>query len=235
MLLLLNNMAYKYRDRDILSIPEVDRPREKLIAYGSSRLTNAELLAVVLRTGMKGENVVSLAERILSKFSSKAITTVTYEDLTKVKGLGAAKSTQIVAMFALTKRLSERSDTKEQLLSPKDIWNAMYDIRTNKKEHFVVFYLDARSRQIARETISVGTIDKNIVHPRAVFEPALRYGAAQVIFSHNHPSEDPTPSDKDVLLTRRLVDAGAIMGIEVLDHVIVGKELFFSFEEHKLM
>lgn len=215
-------------------LPKVERPREKLEKYGPEKLSNSELLAILLGTGSKGINVVELSNKILKKFSSDGISKANVKELKNTFGLGSAKACEIVACFELGRRLLQNKQSA-LLLSPQDVWNELKDIRDNKKEHFVIFFLDSRNQEIKREVISVGSLNTNLVHPREVFEPAVRYLAAQIIIAHNHPAGDPSPSQEDSVITKQLVDAGKLLGIEVKDHIIVSKTNFFSFKEHKLL
>lgn len=218
----------------IKDLPKIERPREKLIRYGPEKLSTSELLAILLRTGGKGINVVELANNILKKFSGDGLGKANVKELRNTFGLGIAKACEIVACFELGRRLLQHKQSV-LLLSPKDVWEELKDIRDNKKEHFVIFFLDARNQEIKREIISIGSLNANLVHPREVFEPAVRYLAAQIIIAHNHPSGDPEPSEDDLVITKQLVDAGKLLGIELKDHVIVSNETFFSFTEHKLL
>ena len=218
----------------IKDLPKIDRPREKLEKYGPEKLSNSELLAILLRTGSKGVNVVELSNKILKKFSGVGLAKASVKQLKSTFGLGAAKACEIIACFELGRRLLQNKQSA-LLLSPKDVWEELKDIRDNKKEHFVIFFLDARNQEIKREVVSVGSLNANLVHPREVFEPAVRHLAAQVIIAHNHPSGDPSPSQEDLEMTKQLVDAGKLLGIEVKDHVIVSRTNFFSFKEHKLL
>ena len=218
----------------IKDLPKVYRPREKLEKYGPERLSDSELLAILLRTGSEGVNVVELSSKILKKFSGIGLAKASVKELKSTFGLGAAKACEIVASFELGRRLLQNKQSV-LLLSPQDVWEQLKDIRDNKKEHFVIFFLDARNQEIKREIISVGSLNANLVHPREVFEPAVRHLAAQVIIVHNHPAGDPSPSQEDSEITKQLVDAGKLLGIEVKDHVIVSKNNFFSFKEHKLI
>jgi len=218
----------------IKDLPRVERPREKLIRYGPGRLSSAELLAIILGSGTKSENVVELAGRIFKRFGSEKLPTVTFEDLKNCLGLGPAKSCEIVACFELGKRLLK--DKRAQIyLTPKDIWEELKDVRDHKKEHFIIFYLDSRNQEIKREVISIGSLNTSVVHPREVFEPAVRNYAAHIIVAHNHPSGEPDPSKDDLALTERLLEAGKILGIEVLDHIIVSRNGFLSFKEKGLI
>ena len=218
----------------IKDLPKVDRPREKLEKYGPEKLSNSELLAILLRIGSKGLNVVELSRKILGKFSRNSLAKASFKDLKNTFGLGSAKACEIVACFELGRRFLQNK--KSQIyLTPKDVWNELKDIRDNKKEHFVIFFLDTRNQEIKREIISVGSLNANLVHPREVFEPAVRHLAAQIILAHNHPAGTPAPSQDDLEITEQLVNAGKILGIEIKDHVIVSKTNFFSFKEHKLL
>jgi len=148
--------------------------------------------------------------------------------------LGSAKACEIVACFELGRRLLHNK--KSQIyFTPKDVWQELKDIRDNKKEHFVIFFLDARNQEIKREIISIGSLNANLVHPREVFEPAIRHTAAQIIVAHNHPSDDAEPSEEDKTITQRLIEASKILGIDIIDHIIVTKNNYFSFKEHKLI
>lgn len=218
----------------IKDLPKNDRPREKLEKYGPERLSNSELLAILLGTGVKGVNVVELSNKILKKFSGDGLSKATFEDLKNTFGLGKAKACEIVASFELGRRLLQNKKST-LLLSPKDIWDELRDIRDNKKEHFVIFFLDSRSQEIKREVISVGSLNTNSIHPREVFEPAVRNLAAQVIIAHNHPSGDSEASEDDMETTKQLIEAGKILGIDIIDHVVVTKNNYFSFRDARLI
>lgn len=207
----------------------IERPREKLEKYGPEKLSNPELLAILLRTGVKGVNVMELSKKIFRKFPGNSLAGTGFSELEKTFGLGKAKACEIAACFELGKRLLKNKKAA-LLISPKDVWENLKDVRDNKREHFVVFYLDARNQEIRREIISVGTLNANLVHPREVFEPAIRSSAAQIIVAHNHPSGDIKPSDEDIEVTGRLREAGRILGIEIIDHVIVSRNSFLSLK-----
>lgn len=211
----------------IKDIAKVDRPREILEKYGPEKLSNAQLLAILLRTGTQDCNVIELAKKILKKFPQEKLLTASIGELKNIHGLGKVKASEIIACLEFGRRMLK--DKKSALiLSPKDVWENCRDIRDHKKEHFVVFYLDTRNQEIKREVISIGTLNANLVHPREVFEPAIRHMAAQIIVTHNHPSGNPEPSDDDLVITKRLTEAGKILGIEVLDHVIITKTAYLS-------
>src|SRR3989344_3247790 len=207
----------------IKDIPKFDRPREKMAKYGPGKLSDAELLAILLRTGTKDLNVLKLAQKILQKFEKDKFVDVSIDDLKNIHGLGIVKSCEILACFELGRRMLKGKKTSI-LLSPKDVWERMEDIRGSKKEHFVVFYLDSKNQEIQREVISVGTLNESLVHPREVFENAIKNNAASIVIAHNHPSGDLEPSQADIQITKKLVHAGKILDIQVLSHVIVTKD-----------
>lgn len=221
-------------NQKIKDLPKIERPREKLIQYGPARLSNSELLAIILRSGKKGENVVDLANKILKKYKAENLPNLTYNELKEFSGLGPAKTCEIVACFELGKRLL-KGKIARLYLKPEEVFKELKDIRDHKKEHFIIFYLDSRNQEIKREIISVGSLNANLVHPREVFEPAVKHLAAQVILAHNHPSGNPEPSEDDLTLNKRLVEAGKILGIEVIDHIIVSKNGYLSFKEKGLI
>ena len=209
------NFVVKIKD-----FPKLDRPREKLEKYGPGKLSDSELLAILLRTGTKDLNVLKLSQKILQKFENKKIIDISIEELKTIHGLGTVKSCEIVACFELGKRMLK--DKKSSiLLSPKDVWERMEDIRGSKKEHFVVFYLDSKNQEIQREIISVGTLNESLVHPREVFEGAIKNNAASIILAHNHPSGDLEPSEADIEITKKLIYAGKILDIKIISHIIV--------------
>lgn len=214
----------------IKDLPKIDRPREKMEKYGPEKLSNSELLAILLGTGSKGVNVVELANKILKKFSSDGLSVANFEELKNTFGLGSAKACEILACFELGRRLLK--DKKSVLiLSPEKVFEELRDFRNNKKEHFVVFYLDARNQEIKREVVSIGTLNANLVHPREVFESAIKNNSVQIIVAHNHPSGDAEPSEDDLAITKKLVESGKILGIEVLDHIIIVKDGWVSLKE----
>lgn len=218
----------------IKDIPVIDRPREKLIKYGPEKLNNAELLAIVLGKGKKGTNAIELAKKILKKITWEKFTDLKLVDLKNISGIGKTKACQVVACFELGKRFL-KGKKSTFIMTPKEVWRDLKDIRNNKKEHFIALYLDVRNQVIVKEIISIGTLNASLVHPREVFEPAIRNLAAQIILSHNHPSGDPSASEEDIKLTRQLIEAGKILGIEIIDHVIVSEKGFVSMKEKALM
>ena len=219
-------------------LPLSERPRERLYKLGVEALSAQEILAVILGRGTAGQSVMVTTQNLLARFGNlKNIAAASLEELTEVKGIGSAKAAQIKAAFELGKRLDDSSDEnpKTTVKSPEDaIKTVKKQLKGKKKEHFLVLSLDTRNHLINTNTISIGSLDSSIVHPREVFKEAFSASAASVIFVHNHPSGDPTPSEDDIKLTRRLVETGEIMGIEVLDHIIVCDKVHLSMKGKNL-
>lgn len=215
----------------IKDIPKVDRPREKFLKKGSDALSKGDLLAIVLGSGIKGKNVQELAKQIVKKFSDKFLD-VTVDDLQTVDGIGQAKALQIASAIALVKRYYEEKNGKEIVIkNSKDVLNLTYDLREKKKEYLVCLYLNARNVLIKKETISVGLLDKSLLHPREIFYPAVELNSASIILVHNHPSGDSTPSEKDKEVVKKIAQAGELMGIPVIDFLITSENDNYSFFE----
>lgn len=212
----------------IKDLPKIDLPREKLQKYGVNKLNDYELLAILLGSGVKGLNVLQLSKKIMQIISKIGKDKIQFGDLLNIKGLGNAKASQVLAVIELTKRFN--TDMPE-ILSAEDVWKLSSDFRDSKKEHFVAFYLDTQNRLIERQIISIGTLNTSLVHPREVFEPAVTLHAASIIVAHNHPTDNSEPSDEDIVLTRKLNDAGRILSIALLDHIVVSKNTFTSIKE----
>jgi len=221
----------------IKDIPKVERPREKLVSRGPQNLKDQELLAILLRTGREGKNVTELAKQILSKYSKKRFLSMKYEDLIKIKGISCAKACTILAAQELVKRaLKVRDETLPIIKSVKDVVAQAVYLRDKTREHLMTIYLNARSEMIwKKQSTFIGTLNANLVHPREIFKEALTHNAASVILVHNHPSGDSEPSENDLETTKRIVEAGKIMGIDVLDHIIITKTKVFSFKEKGLV
>jgi len=221
----------------IKSLPPDSRPREKLIKHGPTSLSDAELLAIILRTGNKKENVLSLSNKLFSKFDIKRLSRARISNLKKSLGVGDAKACQILACFELGRRLAKFKEDKNIIIrEAKDIAKLFIpEMSSLKQEHFKGIYLNSRKRIIRTETLFVGSLNESVVHPREVFQIALEENAAALILVHNHPSGDPTPSSFDIEMTKELVKAGEILGISVLDHVVIGDKKYFSLREKGLI
>ena len=221
---------------NIKNLPKHEMPREKLIEKGVENLRDNELMAILLRTGIEGKDVMKVSGEILSKFPKKKLLSLDFETLSKIKGIGPGKACLLLAAFELTKRALEVEDNNlPTISSAKDAIAQLQELRTAKKEHFVVLYLNARNQLIKKETISIGTLNANLVHPREVFKPAIDCLATSIIVAHNHPSGDSQPSEADVDLTKRMMDAGRLLGIEILDHIVISNSNSFSFKEKKII
>ncbi|GMX66494.1 MULTISPECIES: RadC family protein [Paenibacillus] len=215
-------------------VPSEDRPRERMMLYGAQALSNAELLAILLRTGTYQESAVHVAQRLLLECGGlRMLTDMSMEQLTEIKGIGEAKALQIQAGIELGRRLA-RSTMNETVTirSPQDVAALlMEDLRYLQKEHFVCLFLNTKNHVIGQETLSMGSLNASIVHPREVFRAAIKRSSASIVCAHNHPSGDPTPSPEDVEITKRLVQAGEIVGIDVLDHIVIGDKRYVSLKE----
>lgn len=215
-----------------------DRPRERMLRFGANALNNAELLAILLRTGTVAESAIHLAQKMLNAAGGlRHLATLSTEELTDVKGIGMAKALQIKAGFELGKRVSRASLGERVVIrSPEDVSVLMMEeLRYELKEKFVCIFLNTKNHVIGHEVLSIGSLNSTIVHPREVFRAAIQRSSSAVICVHNHPSGDPTPSREDIEMTARLMDAGKIIGIDVLDHVIIGDQTYVSLKEQGLM
>lgn len=201
-------------------VAKYERPREKLERYGIGKLSDHELLAIVLGSGIKGVNVVELSKRIVKVVKKIGLENLSIKHLMEVKGLGNIKAGQVLAALEFGRR---QYATEEVIVTPEKVFELCEDIRGSRKEHFVAFYLNSRGVLIEREIISIGILDASLVHPREVFEPALRHGAAAIIVAHNHPSGSHEPSAADHDVTNRLKEAGRMLGVELYQHIVVTK------------
>ncbi|MGL4485225.1 MAG: RadC family protein [Anaerovoracaceae bacterium] len=224
----------------IRELPETDRPRERLVKVGAKALNNAELLAILLDTGTRQKTAIGLAEEILASNTVNGISRledVSLQELQRFQGVGIAKASHIVAAVELGKRISTKATgAKMKLNSTKDIVKIFMErMRHYNKEYFVILMLNTKSEIIREETISIGDLSTSIVHPREVFLEAIRRSAAAIALVHNHPSGNPEPSQDDIEVTERLIKAGEVVGISVLDHVIIGDGKFVSLKSRGLV
>ena len=232
-------MKVEERKYTIKELPKSERPREKLFNHGAGSLSNAELIAVIIRTGYMEDTALDLAGRILSLHESGIayLSDISYEELTEVKGIGSCKAAQILAVMEIGKRINRRgSHDKIKVTSPDILANLLMDeMRFLFKEHFKVALLDTKNQIIGIEEISVGTLNASIVHPRDVFKVAIKRNCNSIILVHNHPSGDVEPSNEDINITRRLVDAGNLLGVSILDHIIIGDDKYLSFKQKNII
>lgn len=231
----LNTMKHVYTLNDL---PHSERPRERLAHHGSSALSSVELIALILGRGTRGEPVMMIAQKLLSQFGSlKNIAEASVEDLQKINGLGLAKASQIKACFEIANRINAPVEiqTRTIVKSAKDIYVLLKPaIGHFVKEHFIVVSCDTRGGVIAMDTVSIGILNASIVHPREVFEVAIRRHAYSIILAHNHPSGNTEPSDADIAVTNKMYEAGEIFGVKMIDHIIVTQHAFSSLRELKL-
>jgi DNA repair protein RadC len=223
----------------IKDLPMEERPREKMISYGASLLSNAELLSILIRTGTKNNSSLDLANQVLS-IEAEGIGYLgdcTIEEICKINGIGVAKACQIVSAIELGKRMATNPRGKKiSVNNPEAIANLfMEEMRYYKKEFFNVLLLNSKGQIISIEKASIGDLNSTIVHPREIFCAPIRRSAAAVVFVHNHPSGNPAPSQEDIDVTNRLVEAGKILGIKVLDHIVIGDGIYVSFKDKQLI
>ncbi len=219
-------------------LPAELRPRERLIANGAASLSNTELLAILLRTGTKNASAMDLAERLFVEFKDLAgLLQASIEELAAVRGVGQVKAVQIKAALELSRRLMLLPTAERPTVqSPDDAAGVvMEEMRHLDREHFRAILLNTKNQVLAVETISVGTLNSSMVHPRELFKIAVKKSAAHVIVAHNHPSGDPTPSREDIAITKRIIEGGEILGISVLDHLIIGDNKFVSLKAEGLI
>lgn len=225
-------------DNTIMNLPLEDRPREKLLLRGAENLTNSELLAIVIGTGTKEVSAIMLAQKILN-YEDKGLANIfdaNLEFLTSFKGISNAKATKILACSEMSKRIKTINNVAKRLDTPTKVAEyVMEDMRYLKQEHFRIAKIDSKSKIVGITEISIGSLDATLVHPREVFYDAIKARCSSIILIHNHPSGEVKPSREDINLTTRLQQAGKIIGIKVVDHIIIGDGVYFSFLEHNYM
>ncbi len=222
----------------IKDMPVEERPRERLLALGAEKVSNAELLAVILRTGTLKDTALDLAQMVLARAGNlREMPYLAVEELMEIRGIGPAKAVQVKAALELGRRMVVASrGYNVDITSPEDVFNYMMEeMRYLEQEEFRIILLNIKNKVLGVETIFRGGLNSSIVHPREIFRLALRRSAASLILLHNHPSGDPTPSAEDISITRRLVEAGEVMGVNILDHIIMGEGRFLSFREKGLI
>lgn len=238
-------MSYESKDKmnqsnTMKELPEMERPYEKCARQGAKSLSDIELLAVLLRTGTQGENALTLAERILYHTGEQGILGIhqfSMERLMRIRGIGKVKAVQISCISELAKRLSKASH-RETLCFSSAVSIARYymeDLRHEKQEIMKLLMLNSKAKLIGETNISKGTVNASLITPRELFIEALQKNAVSIIIMHNHPSGDPTPSREDMLITKRIQNAGALIGIELLDHIIIGNNCYISFREEGML
>ena len=222
---------------NLKEIPITERPREKLLKYGKENLSDAELLAIILKTGTKDCNVNELAFKVIRKLNGiEKLKDVSFNTLTSIKGIGTAKAIELLVLSELSRRINRKEVTKKvKYINPKTIYeNSKYLFDNLKQEHFYCLYLNTKKELIERKLLFMGTLNKSIVHPREVFKEAYRLSASSIICLHNHPSGDLTPSKEDIRITDSLIKIGQINGIPVIDHIIISDNGYYSFYENNI-
>ncbi|WP_110953365.1 RadC family protein [Anaerosinus massiliensis] len=220
----------------VKDLPRDERPREKLLNKGVESLSNAELLAILLRTGTKEDSVMRVAENLLSAYQANGLASIVNlspRDFSKIKGIGQVKAITVIAAIELGKRLAMNpTNERYKIHAPQDVADyVMARLRYENREYFMGMLLNTKNHVLATPTISIGSLSASIVHPRELFREAIHYAAASIILIHNHPSGDPNPSKEDLFVTEKLVKAGKLMDISVLDHVIIGDNRYISLKE----
>ena len=218
----------------IKELPMKERPRERFIKYGPSSIQTFELIAIVLRTGSKDESVLELAKRVTYMTKSlKDLGNTSIKDLKSIKGIGDSKAIELLAAFELGKRVFKESFIEQsKLQSPEKIYQYLKsELEMKTQEHFLALYLNIKGELIKKETLFIGSLNSSLVHPREIFKHAVINSAAAIIICHNHPSGDPTPSKQDIDITKLIHKNSLMMDIELLDHIIIGKDKYYSFKE----
>jgi DNA repair protein RadC len=218
----------------VTDLPSFKRPREKLFASGVNALKDYELLAIILRTGYKGKSAIEVAKRLLTNLSLPTLLHMDPNELAQLKGVGNSRAAMLAASVALYDRSVEAKQAIT-ISSPEDVVKVVSFLRQRRREYMVSVMLNARRHLLGIETVSIGTLNSNLVHPRELFAPAIQHRAASIILTHNHPSGDSLPSDDDAKLTKRMVQAGDLLGIEVIDHIVVSRDGHSSLKELGMM
>ena len=222
----------------IRELPPEQRPRERMLKEGAANLSDIDLLAIMLRTGTAKVSAMELAAEIIGRFRDlRALSQATIEELSEVKGVGPVKAVQVKAALELGRRLATLPPEERPIIRcPEDVASLlMEDMRNLDREYFLALLLNTKNQVLAKETISIGTLNASMVHPRELFKIAVKRSAAAMILAHNHPSGDPAPSKEDISLSKRLIEAGEILGIDVLDHIIIGDNKFTSLKSKGLI
>ena len=218
----------------IKDISKENRPRERFEKLGAHALSDAELLAVILQTGNKEENVIDMSNRLISKYGIDKLSDLSLKELQEIKGIGPAKAMQIKALFEFNKRHNLAKSNSIFIKSAKDVFELFSErLIDEKQEMFIILMLNEKNKILGQEFISMGSSNATIVHPREIFRPAIKNSASRIILIHNHPTGDPTPSEADRNLTNKLVDTGELLGVSIIDHVIMGAGKWWSWREEK--
>jgi len=216
----------------IKDLPKQNRPRERFLEKGPEALSDAELFAIFLRTGTIGENVTEMSNRLIAEHGLDKLFDCSLKELQKIKGIGQGKAMQILSMAELGKRYNNSKTPIRKITCAEDVFKYFHErLKDKKEEHFYVLMLNTQNNIIAEQLISKGILDASIIHPREIFKPAIKNSASKIILIHNHPSGDPNPSPEDIEITKQLIEAGKLINIKVLDHVIIGGGKWWNWKE----
>jgi len=222
----------------IKDLPKSSRPRERFLEKGADALSDAELLALILRTGTRGskknaaENVIEMSNRLLSTHTLEKLFDCAPEELQEIRGIGPGKAIQILTVRELGKRYSQSKTPITKIICARDVFNLFHErLKDEKQENFYVLLLNTKNQIIKEELITKGILDASIIHPREIFKPAIKSSASRIILVHNHPSGDPAPSAEDIEITKQIEKAGEEIGIKVLDHIIIGRDRYWGWKE----
>lgn len=222
----------------LMDLPENERPQERLLRYGAEALSNSELLAVILRTGTREKNILNLCSSLLKETGGlNGLVSFGADDLRKIHGIGEVKTAQLIAILELSKRFrSYKSGIELRISKPEDVASfVMEEMRSFQQEYLRVLMLNTKNVVVFVKDVSMGSLNSSIVHPREVFCEAIKRSSASIIICHNHPSGDPTPSSEDISITKRLRECGKMIGIELLDHIIIGNGIYVSLKDKGLL
>jgi DNA repair protein RadC len=219
----------------IKDISKEGRPRERFLKYGVEALSDAELFAILLRTGSKGENVIDMSNKLIAQYGLDKLFECSLKELEKIKGIGPSKAMQILTIAEIQKRINQSKNPVKKISCAKDVFNLMYEkLKDKKEEQFYILMLNTQNFLITEPAlITKGILDASILHPREVFKPAIKNSASKILLLHNHPSGNPEPSEEDLDITKRLISVGEEIDIKVLDHVIIGERGYWSWGEDK--
>lgn len=217
----------------IKDIPKEGRPRERFLKYGPETLSDAELFAILLRTGSKGENVIDMSNRLIAEYGLDKLFDCSLKELQEIKGIGPSKAMQILTVAELQKRANQSKNPIKRISCAEDVFNLMHEkLKGKKEENFYVLMLNTKNNLIGEPVlITKGVLDASIVHPREIFKPAIKNSAGRIILVHNHPSGDPNPSQEDLDITEKIMQSGEEIGIKVLDHIIIGSDKWWGWKE----
>ncbi len=223
--------------KKIKDMPKHLRPRERSMDVGMNNLSDQEVLAIIIRSGYREHTAIDVSMNLLHRYGSlKNISQLTVEELCKIKGIGKDKGIMLKAAFEMGRRSKIEKIDKKQILSSKDASIVLENnLRGLNKEHFIILMLNTKNFLLGIETVSIGSLNSSIVHPRELFKSAINKSAAAIILAHNHPSGDATPSREDIEVTKRIKSGGQLLGIDVIDHIIIGDNSYYSFKEEKMI